>query len=1095
MPFRQVNSRSAWLFNFIRIYLGRRRQTLRRKLTLLQAAVGVFALLFMGLSVIYAAPGTDQIVVMELARGGAYAVTRAGLRLLGAGALFLALVIWVGSRLLDRYILWPVERLQAGAERIGLGDLSHRITTVRQDEAGRVAEAFNHRAASLSERDAGLAAEIAERKRAEAALLVAQAELEERVRERTAEFENSNRKLGTANELLEQAIQELQEEVVERRRAENELTARNEQLAALNQIGQMLNKLAKPAEILELTYLTLGQIMDNGNIYIALYDEANQEVSFPIYSIHGELQERLSRRFGNGLTEYVIRTKAPLLVTHDACRMLDERGIELIGRQAESLLSVPMMVGDKVIGVITVQDYFRENAYGETHLGLCATFAAQAAVALENARLYATLHEELAERKRAEDALRKSETELRALFTAMSDTVILYDQDGRYLKIAPTGTKLLYRPHENMLGRTIHEILPEREAQLIQSSIRQALEMHRTVTLDYSLEIGGQSVWFTAAISPMEKHAVVLVARDITERKRAEEALRESEERYLLAIQGANDGLWDWDLRSNCIYYSPRWKAMLGCEQAEVGNSPEEWFKRVHPEDVDQVRVDLGAHLKGLTAHFEDEHRMRHQDGSLRWMLARGLAVRDADGVAYRMAGSLTDITQRKQAEEQLVYDAFHDPLTGLPNRALFADRLERAIERAKRHTEYVFAVLFLDLDRFKVINDSLGHNIGDDLLVGISRRLKVLLRSSDTAARLGGDEFVILAEDLRDAEDALVIANRVLEELKLPFEVSGHKIFTSSSIGIVLSAPGYDQPADILRDADIALYRAKALGKNRCELFDMALRTQAINRLELESELRSALERQEFEIYYQPIQCLQTGRITGFEALLRWNSPSRGLVSPAEFVPVAEETGLIIPIGEWVLREACQQMRTWQDQFPMDPPLAININISGKQFAHPALVEQIEQVLSDTGLKIYSLRLEITESVFMDHAGFANTVLTRLRDLGVHLQIDDFGTGYSSLGYLQRFPINTIKIDRSFVSRMGSNGDNTEIVKTIVTLARDLGMDAVAEGIETAEQLDQLKSLDCPYGQGFLFARPLDSAAAAGFLSQASSKPVAEAA
>ena len=566
------------------------------------------------------------------------------------------------------------------------------------------------------------------------------------------------------------------------------------------------------------------------------------------------------------------------------------------------------------------------------------------------------------------------------------------------------------------------------------------------------------------------------LAQEIAERRWVEEALRESQARFELAVQGANDGLWDWDLRNDTIYFSQRWKSMLGCPEDEIGDSPDEWFKRIHLEDLQQVKLDLSAHLKGFTPHFENEHRMLHKDGGYCWVLTRGLAVSDADGITYRMAGSQSDITLRKRAEEQLLHDAFHDALTGLPNRALFTDRLERAIERAKRHGDYQFAVLFMDLDRFKVINDSLGHNLGDELLVAIACRLSIYLRSSDTAARLGGDEFVLLLEDIKDIAAAQQAAERIQEELRLPFNLDGHEVFVATSIGIVLSGSTGDQPADILRDADLALYRAKALGKGRCEVFDTVLRAQAINRLEVESELRNALERHEFQLYYQPIYALRTGMINGFEALLRWDSPARGLVLPGEFIPVAEETGLIIPLGDWALREACRQMRAWQVEFPVFPALSIHVNISGKQFAHPKLVERIEQILEETGLPPACLKLEITESVFMDYAASANTVLVRLHKLGVNLEIDDFGTGYSSLSYLQRFPINTIKVDRSFVSRIGVNGNNAEIIKTIVALARDLGMDAIAEGIETAEQLEQLKALDCPYGQGFFFARPMSS-------------------
>ncbi|HEX7974684.1 MAG TPA: EAL domain-containing protein, partial [Anaerolineales bacterium] len=522
-------------------------------------------------------------------------------------------------------------------------------------------------------------------------------------------------------------------------------------------------------------------------------------------------------------------------------------------------------------------------------------------------------------------------------------------------------------------------------------------------------------------------------------------------------------------------YFSPRWKAMLGFSESEVGSAPEEWFSRVHPDDRDQVQIDLAAHLDGLNSHFESEHRMQDKSGSYRWVLTRGLAVRDADGLAYRMAGSQTDITERKLAEEQILHDALHDRLTGLPNRALFTDRLWHAVERFERNPADRFAVLFLDLDRFKVINDSLGHNTGDRLLVETARRLGALLYSADTLARLGGDEFIILLEEIASPEEAIQVANRIQEDLKQPFQLEDRRVFISTSIGIVHCAPGYERSEEILRDADIALYRAKAEGKAGYCVFEPAMRVHAMSRLELEGELRLAIERHELRVHYQPILSLQTDRIIGFEALLRWSHPRQGLVPPAEFIPLAEETGLILPIGRWVLAQACEQLRHWQQLFPADPPLMMSVNISGRQFADPFLFEQIEQTLAESGLDPTSLRLEITENLLVENSWLPLKVLNKLRDLGIQLLIDDFGTGYSSLGYVQRFPINTIKIDRLFVECMQGGSDRSEIARTIVALARNLGLDTIAEGVETPEQLAQLKDLECELWQGFLFSEALD--------------------
>ncbi|MES1025555.1 EAL domain-containing protein [Gloeocapsa sp. BRSZ] len=441
------------------------------------------------------------------------------------------------------------------------------------------------------------------------------------------------------------------------------------------------------------------------------------------------------------------------------------------------------------------------------------------------------------------------------------------------------------------------------------------------------------------------------------------------------------------------------------------------------------------------------------------------------------------EITERTLAEEKLLYEAFHDSLTGLPNRTLFMQRLGHALVRAKRRSNYLFAVLFLDLDRFKLVNDSLGHLVGDQLLIAFVRRLEVCLRSTDTVARLGGDEFVILLDDMKDIKDATLVAERIQRELILPFNLDGHEVFITTSIGIALSTTGYDQAEDILRDADTVMYRAKSLGKARHAVFDKDMHTRAVSLLQLENDLRRAVERQELLIYYQPIVSIHNNRIRGFEALLRWNHPTRGMISPAEFIPVAEETGLIIPIGYWVLYQACHQTRIWQEQFTAIPPLTINVNCSGKQFAQPDLTKQIDRILHETGLNGVSLNIEITESILIENANLAAKMLLQLKNLGIQLYIDDFGTGYSSLSYLHNFPIDALKIDRSFIKRMGSTNEKHELVYTITQMAHNLNMNVVAEGIETSEQLRQLQDMRCEYGQGFLFSQPLQQEAATALI------------
>jgi diguanylate cyclase (GGDEF)-like protein len=434
-----------------------------------------------------------------------------------------------------------------------------------------------------------------------------------------------------------------------------------------------------------------------------------------------------------------------------------------------------------------------------------------------------------------------------------------------------------------------------------------------------------------------------------------------------------------------------------------------------------------------------------------------------------------TEITERKAVEQQLTYDSLHDAMTGLPNRTLFLDRLGQAIEYCKRRTESTFAILFVDIDQFKVINDSLGHLTGDQLLISAGQRMKEGLRSSDTVARLGGDEFAILLEITGEKKSASAIAEKLLEALRAPFKLGGHELFITASFGIVMSVAGYVHPEEVLRDADIAMYQAKASGKARFEIFDIKMRSHAFSRLEMEQDLRSALEHGEFQLYYQPIISMRSNQLVSFEALIRWIHPTRGLLLPGEFLPIAEESGLILPIEKWVLHEACAQLKQWHAKYPSLQNVSVNVNVSNRQFAQSDFVDGVVKGLTTTGLSAESLKLEITENVLISNYSAANEVFTKLQNLGVQLEIDDFGSGYSALGYLQHFPISAIKIDKSFVDEIGKSRRGVELIRAIVSMARELGMEAIAEGIETGEQLDQLKELSCNLGQGFLLSRPLD--------------------
>lgn len=684
-----------------------------------------------------------------------------------------------------------------------------------------------------------------------------------------------------------------------------------------------------------------------------------------------------------------------------------------------------------------------------------------------------------------------------------------------------------------------------------------------------------------------------------------------NEDRWQLTLQGNNDGIWDWNAKTDEVVYSIRWKSMLGYDAAAIGNQRSEWISRMHPDDVGRVLRGFQDYLDRQIPDFSMEYRLRCQNGEYKWVLARGQAQWDKHGQVERMVGSMTDIDKRKraeaalreseerfraiveqaaigicqidsngrylhvnerfcsllgyteaeilqqnfqdltypgdlaenlklsqrlwrgdissfslekrylrkdgqlqwvnvtvslvqsasdvqpytlalvedisarkQAEEQLTYNAFYDPLTGLPNRNLFVDRLKVCLSQAQRHPNRMFGVLYVDLDRFKVVNDSLGHHAGDELLVQISRRFQSCLRCNDTVARLGGDEFAVILDEVHTSEEALWVADRVQNDLKQPFHIHGHDFYTSASIGVALSHdPTTQRPyanwQTLMRDADIAMYRAKGNGKGCSQLFEPMLHHNSLTQLQIESDLRHALTGSGLQVYFQPIVRLKDMRLVGFEALVRWQHAQHGWISPAVMVAVAEETDLIVHLGEWVLAAACAQLQQWRSSWDSAHPLSISVNIAGRQFAQANLVQQIERTLIETGLPPHCLRIEVTESAIAERIDSVVEKLSRLKALGVQSCIDDFGTGYSSLSRLQEFPIDALKIDRSFVKDLPQSEDSAAIVRTIVNLARNLNIRTVAEGIETPEQLQCLEQLGCDYGQGFLFAKPMAAAAA----------------
>jgi diguanylate cyclase (GGDEF)-like protein/PAS domain S-box-containing protein len=600
----------------------------------------------------------------------------------------------------------------------------------------------------------------------------------------------------------------------------------------------------------------------------------------------------------------------------------------------------------------------------------------------------------------------------------------------------------------------------------------------------------GSDLWAIVSTSPLLDQqgnyvGALGMLTDITERKQAEAALRQSQQRLDSMLRSLEDVVWSISaLTFETLYLNPATEKIYGRSASEFFAHPNLWLESIHPDDQERASTHFQSLLE--SGSKEVEYRIVRPDGTVRWLYERSHVTYDVNGKAIRLDGIATDITERKQMEEQLVHDALHDGLTGLPNRVLFIDRLQQSIARTKRCPDELFAVLFLDLDRFKVVNDSLGHMVGDQLLIAIAERLQACVRPGDTVARLGGDEFTILLDPIKNVSDVTSVAERIHQTLRMPLNLNGYEVFTTASIGITLSVTGYDRPEDLLRDADTAMYQAKEQGKACHAIFDTVMYDQAVALLQIETDLRWAIARQELRVYYQPIVSLTTGKLAGFEALVRWQHPERGLVSPAEFIPVAEETGLIIPIGQWVLRQACQHLHQWQVQFPSNPPLTISVNLSGKQFSQPGLTEQVDRILQETGLAPESLKLEITESGIMQNAESAAALLQELKALKIHLCIDDFGTGYSSLSRLSQFPIDTLKIDRSFVNAMGQGGEHAEIVQAIITLSHTLGMDVVAEGVETADQLAQLRLLHCNYGQGYFFAKPLNSQAVESLLTTA---------
>lgn len=689
----------------------------------------------------------------------------------------------------------------------------------------------------------------------------------------------------------------------------------------------------------------------------------------------------------------------------------------------------------------------------------------------------------------AQRALRESEERYRRLFTESRHAVYLTRADGVFLDANPAARSLFGIDTDDLASVQSRDLYvdPAERREFVEAVDRAGSVEDYPVRLR-SFDGREMECLLTATAHRDDNGNVVAyqgIVQDVTEQRRAERALRESEQKFRALIENASDTITILDANGEISYESPSLARVLGYDPEDlVGKNV---FEFVHPMNQADAVSMFQRLLQTPDATVSIELRFRHGDGSWRWMdvIGRNLL---SNAAVQGVVVNARDVSDRKSAEQRLLHDAFHDKLTSLPNRALLMDRVAKLLQRARRDDAPAFSVLFLDLDRFKVVNDSLGHMVGDQLLTSLARRLQTCLRPGDTVARLGGDEFTMLLDDA-DEDAAAIVAGRVQAELEAPFRLGEHEIYTTVSIGIATSTAGYQSPEEMLRDADLAMYRAKDQGRARHEVFDTSMRAEAVERLHLETALRRALERSEFVMHYQPIVALSDEALRGFEALIRWQHPTRGILLPGEFLGLAEDTGLIVPIGWWVLDEVCEQLARWADE-PDLTPVPVRVNISAQQLARSDLAERVAEALERHGCPPGSLHLELTEGTMMENAESTVRTLRALKALDVGLSIDDFGTGYSSLSYLHRFPTDSVKIDRSFVTRMGARGEGTGMVRTIVDLAHDLGMEVVAEGIEDETQAALLRSMRCEAGQGFLFSKAVPRDAATNLLRRRDTGP-----
>jgi diguanylate cyclase (GGDEF)-like protein/PAS domain S-box-containing protein len=688
---------------------------------------------------------------------------------------------------------------------------------------------------------------------------------------------------------------------------------------------------------------------------------------------------------------------------------------------------------------------------------------------------------DITEHRRVEAALRESEQRFRRSFDNATIGMALVGRDGRWLQVNRSLCEILGYPEGELLGKTFQDITHPDDLDVDLDNLRRMLagETRTYQTEKRYFHREGHVVWILLSVSMVhdeegEPLYFVSQIQDISERKRAEQKIRDAEGRYRTLVEQipAVTYIDPVDDPDTSLYTSPQIEEMLGYTPQEW-QSEKLWPKRLHPDDRERILAADERFEAGGEDPFREEYRLLAKDGSVVWVREEAVLVRDEAGEPLYWQGVFYDLTERKVLEERLEHRALHDPLTDLPNRQLFIDRLGQALRRTRRRKKGRVAVLFMDLDGFKVVNDSLGHETGDRLLVAVSKRLKGCLRPEDTLARFGGDEFVVLLEDVEGPEEAVRVAERIIDELKNRFVLNGRKLYARASIGIALGEDCTKGPDDLLRGADTAMYRAKD-GGTGYSMFDPVMYEKAIGRLEAENDLGRAVEQEEFVVHYQPIVSLQTGEVFAVEALVRWDHPERGLLDPDEFVPMAEESGLVIPMGEQVLREACLRAKEWQEAHPRTPHLVMSVNLSARQLSRSDLAETVEGILKDTGLEGSYLTLDITETIYVRALAGNMATLDGLRDLGARISIDDFGVGYSSLAYLKRLPADALKIDRSFVRGLGEDVEDTAIVHMIIELAHTLGLEVIAEGVESEGQATLLREMDCDMAQGYHFSKPL---------------------